>query len=74
MVISIWIAPVRMKHGDNNKMVTTYATLYNCSPDSFILGSVINKLVIHRIKTTLRSESAFVIEGTKVTGVHGDSS
>ena len=81
-IISMCIIPVKIKHGDNNKKVTTYAMLDNCCQGCFILGSVVKKLGIQVIKTTLklktlhgeRSESAFVIEGVKVTGMHGDSS
>ena len=50
----------------------------------WIIGSVVKKLGIHRIKTTMKlktfydegSESTFAIEGFKitVTGIHGDSS
>ena len=79
-VISISIVPVKIKHGDSNKMVTTYAMLDNCSQGSFILDSTIKKLGIQGIKTTLklktlhgeRSESTFAI-GVKVTRMHGDS-
>ena len=53
-VISISIVPVKIKHGDSNKMVTTYAMLDNCSQGSFILDSAIKKLRIQGIKTTLK--------------------
>ena len=63
-------------------MVTTYAILDNCRQSSFILGSVVRKLGIQGIKTTLklktlhseRSGSTFPIEGMKVTRMHDDSS
>ena len=79
-VISMCIVPVRIKHGDSNKMVTTYAMLDSCGQGSLILDSAIKKLGIQGIKTTLklktlhgeRSESTFAIEGVKVTGMHGD--
>ena len=79
-VISMCNAPVKIKHRDNNKMVTTYAMLDDYSQGSFILGSVVKKVGIQGIKTTLklktlhgeRSESTFVIEGVKVIGIHGD--
>ena len=56
--------------------------LDNCIQGSFILGSVVKKLGIERIKTALklktlhgeRSESTFVIEYVKVTGIHDISS
>ena len=81
-VISMGIVPDKIKHGDSNKIVTVYATLDNCSQGSFILDSVINKLGIQGIKTTLnlntlhgeRSESTFAIEGVRVTRMHCDSS
>ena len=81
-VISMCIVPVKIKHGDNNKMVTVYAMLDNCSQGSFTLSTVVKKLGIQGIKTTFklktlhgeRSESTFAIEGVKVTGIHGDSS
>ena len=81
-LISMCIVPVKIKHGVNNKTATTHAMLDNCSQGSFILGSVVKKLGIHRIKTTMKlktfydegSESTFAIEGFKVTGIHGDSS
>ena len=81
-VISMCIFPVKIKHVDNNKMVTTYAMLDNSSQGSSILGSVVKKLGIQGIKTPLklktlhdeRSESTFAIDGVKVTGMHGDSS
>ena len=53
-VISISIVSVKIKHGDSNKMVTTYAMLDNCSQGSFILDSAIKKLGIQGIKTTLK--------------------
>ena len=79
--ISMCIVPVKIKHGDSNKMVTTYAVLDNCSQGFFILHSSIKKLGIQGIKKTLklktlhgeRSESTFAIEDVKVTGMHGDS-
>ena len=69
-VIAMCIVPVKIKHGNNSKMVTTYAMLDNCSQGSFILGSVVKKLGIQGIKTTLklntlhgeRSESSFAIK------------
>ena len=81
-IISMSIVPVKIKHQDSNKMVTTYTMLDNFSQGSFILDSAIKKLGIQGIKTTLklktlhgeRSESTFTIEGVKVTGMHGDSS
>ena len=81
-VISMCIVPVKRKHWDNNKMVTTYAMLDNYRQGSFILGSVVKKLGIQGIKTNLRlktlhggrSESTFAIEGVKVTGMHGNCS
>ena len=80
-VISMCIVPVKIKHGDNNKMVTTYAILDNCSQGSFILGSVVKKLEIQGIKTTLklktlhgeRFEGTFAIAGFKLIGIHGDT-
>ena len=80
-VISRCIVPVKIKHGDNNKMVTTYTMLGNCTQSSFTLRSVIKKLGIQGTKATLktktwhgeRSERAFAMEGVKVTGMHGDS-
>ena len=80
-VISMCIVPVKIKHGDINKMVTTYAMLGNCSQHSFILDSTIKKLGIQGIKTTLklktlhgeRSASTFAIEGIKVTRMHGET-
>ena len=80
-VISMCIVPVKIKHGDSNKMVTTYAMLDKCSQGSFILDSTIKKLGIQGIKTSLklktlhgeRSESKFAIEGVEVIRVHGDS-
>ena len=81
-VISMCIVPVKIKHGDSNKMVTTYAMLDSCSQGFFILDSAVKKLEIEGIKTTLklktlhggRSESTFAVEGFKVTEIHGDSS
>ena len=80
-VIRMCIVSGKIKHRDINKMVTTYAMLDNCSQGSFILGSVVKKLGIPGIKTTLklktlhgeRSESTFVI-GVKVIGIYGDRS
>ena len=74
--------PVRMQDGNNNKMVITSAMLNNCSQGSFILGSLVKKLEIQGIKTTLKlktfhseiSEGTFVMEGVTVTEMHGDSS
>ena len=81
-VMSMCIVPVKIKHGNNNKMVTNYAMLDNFSQGSFILGSVVKKLGIQGIKTTVklktlhseRSQSTFAIEGVKVTWMHSDSS
>ena len=81
-IISMSIVPVKIKHRDSNKMVTTYTMLDNFSQGSFILDSAIKKLGIQGIKTTLklktlhgeRSESTFAVEGFKVTEIHGDSS
>ena len=38
-VISMCIVPVKIKHGDNTKIVTTYAMMDNFSQGSFILYS-----------------------------------
>ena len=68
-VISMCIVCVTIKHWDNNKMVTISAMLDKCSQGSFNLGSVVKKLGIQGINTTLkikimyggRSESIFAI-------------
>ena len=57
-VISMCIVPVKIKHEDINKMVTTYAMLGNCSQRSFILDSTIKKLGIQGIKTTLKLKTS----------------
>ena len=72
-VISICIAPVKVKHGDGIDMITTYAMLDNCSQGSFVYDNLIKELGIHGMKTTLnlktlhgeKTESAMVVKGHK---------
>ena len=60
-VISMCIVPVKIKHEDNKKMVTTYTTLdRSLSP-----GSMVKKLGIQGIKTTLKLK-VFILRDLKV--------
>ena len=72
-VISICIAPVKVKHGDGIDMITTYAMLDNCSQGSFVHDNLIKELGVHGMKTTLnlktshgeKTESTMVVKGHK---------
>ena len=52
-VISMFIVPMKIQYGDNKKIMTTYAMLDNCSQGCFIHDSMIKKLGIVGINTTL---------------------
>ena len=79
-VISMCVVPVKVKHDQSKKEVTTYAMLDNCSQGSFIHDSLIKKLGVTGNKTTInlktlhgeRSEKTKSVEGIKVAQLHGD--
>ena len=81
-VISLCVAPVKLKHEHCANKITTYAMLDNCSQGSFIHDSLVKKLGVTGIKTTInlktlhgvRSEKTISVEGIKVSQLQGNSS
>ena len=74
------IIPVRIKYENNDKHITKYAMLNNCS--KFAHEAVLKQLSVKGIKTTLslktlhgeRSENTGEISGIQVKGMNGDRS
>ena len=73
-MICMCVVPVKVKHEHVANEVTTYAMLDNPSQGSFIHDSVVKKLRVTGIKTTInlktlhgvRSEETETVEGIKV--------
>ena len=79
-VISMCIVPVSIKYENNDKQITTYAMLDNCSQVSFVYEAILKQLGVKGTKTTLRlktlhgerSKNTRTIAGMQVKCINGD--